>query len=126
MGVDSSNLYSQEAAALVTAELRGGERTVWIGQPLVGRFARRGILVSLFAIPFTAFAVFWIAGAAAGTAHLPTHGNHNGFLQLFRFFPLFGSPFLLVGIGMLSAPYWDAAQGPANGLRDHQPARHRL
>ena len=54
----------------------------------------------LFGIPWTAFALFWTAGAAG--FKLPN------FQQPFDFFPLFGVPFVLVGVGLLSSPYWTA------------------
>ena len=94
------------AAALVRAELRSGERMTWAGQPLPGRFARKAILPMLFAIPFTAFAIFWISAATAGTSHVRSYGGGDGFAHAFNFFPLFGLPFLLVGLGMLTSPYW--------------------
>ena len=51
-----------------------------------------------FAIPWTAFSVFWMAGAAG--FKIPQ------FNQGFDFFPLFGIPFFLIGIGRLSSPLW--------------------
>jgi len=60
---------------------------------------------ALFGIPWTAFAVFWTYGAAGGfsSAHSHVRGAPGLF---FYFFPLWGVPFILVGLGMLSAPYW--------------------
>ncbi len=84
--------------ALIEAELQEGEKITWIGTPLTRRFAVRAIPIVLFAIPWTAFSVFWIAGAAG--FKIP---NFN---QPFDLFPLFGVPFLLIGLAMLSAPYW--------------------
>jgi hypothetical protein len=53
----------------------------------------------LFGIPWTAFAIFWTVGAAWGTSKAGDAGP-------FRAFPLFGVPFILVGLGMLSGPIW--------------------
>ena len=92
-----------ETATLLQNELQPGERVAWIGQPIPGRFARRGILIAIFGIPFTAFALFWTVTAAFGTSHI---GNPGGPAQLFRLFPLFGLPFVLAGLGLLSSPYW--------------------
>jgi hypothetical protein len=88
----------REIAALIGAELASGERIVWAGQPMPGRFARGSIGVVLFGIPWTAFAIFWMAGASG--FKMPNFSNGFGF------FPLFGVPFVLIGFGMLSAPYW--------------------
>ncbi len=98
-----------ELDARVRSELRQGEKLLWVGQPRPGRLARQAWPIVLFGIPWTAFALFWMAGAAgmlfmAGGAQQP-QGN-NGF-DIIRFvFPLFGLPFVLVGFGMLSSPYW--------------------
>ena len=52
----------------------------------------------LFGIPWTAFAVFWMCGAAG--FQMPDFKDGGDF------FVLFGFPFVLVGLGMLSSPYW--------------------
>jgi hypothetical protein len=85
--------------ALVESELQSGERVTWVGQPIPGRAMLGALPIVLFAIPWTAFSVFWIAGAAAGTAHSRDPG-------VFRMFPLFGLPFVLVGLGLLASPLW--------------------
>lgn len=92
----SSDLLPPQVQALVDAEIAPGERVLWQAQPLPSGFARGGICLTLFGIPFTGFAVFWIVMASGAT-----HIGVWGFL-----FPLFGLPFLLAGLGMLSAPLW--------------------
>lgn len=87
-----------DVATFVDAELQPGERMVWAGQPMPGRFARRSLGYVLFAIPWTAFALFWIAGASG--FKLPDFSHGAGL------FPLFGVPFVLIGFGMLSSPLW--------------------
>jgi hypothetical protein len=81
----------------VEMELRSGERIIWTAQPIPKRFSRGGWLISIFGIPFFTFSVFWMtmAGKMSGSAPGP-----------FRFFQLFGVPFVLVGLGMLTAPIW--------------------
>jgi hypothetical protein len=59
---------------------------------------RGGFALWLFFIPWTAFALFWMAGAAGFKMPDFSHGSD--------LFMLFGLPFLLVGFGGLSAPYW--------------------
>jgi hypothetical protein len=94
--------------ARVRSELAPGERLLWVGQPRPGRFARSAIPIALFGIPFTAFALFWIAMASGMLVGGFRGGNNGpgGFGALFACFPLFGVPFLLVGLGMLTSPYW--------------------
>ena len=80
------------------AELRPGESIVWAGQPIPDRFMKGGFLLWFFFIPWTAFSLFWIAGASG--FKLPSFDSG------WSFFPLFGLPFLLIGLGGLSAPIW--------------------
>lgn len=97
IGVDLHSLPT-ELRGLVQNELDRGEEVVWVDQP-DPRAAGKGYLaVQLFAIPWTLFAVFWICGAAGFKV--------PDFNKGFDLFPLFGIPFVLVGIGMLSAPIW--------------------
>lgn len=89
----------------LAAELEPGERVVWAGRPLVRLLTGPSIGIVLFAIPWTAFAVFWISAAAWGT----WFGGGSGQPVAsgpFVAFPLFGVPFVLIGLGMLSTPYW--------------------
>lgn len=82
----------------VTKELRPGEQLKWVGQPRPSRHLLLGFGVWLFFIPWTAFSVFWIA--AASGFRVPT------FEGGWSLFPLFGVPFVLVGLGGLSSPFW--------------------
>jgi hypothetical protein len=85
----------------VDKELQAGERIQWVGQPIPGRqfgtASRWGIVI--FAIPWTAFAVFWTCMAAKGVSK-----SHSAMSWAF---PLFGVPFVLVGVAMLSSPFWE-------------------
>ncbi len=77
-------------------ELRSGERIIWTAQPIPKRFARASWLISIFGIPFLAFSIFWMmAGQVAGGARGPG-----------QFFQLFGVPFVLVGLGLVTSPIW--------------------
>lgn len=80
----------------VQPQLQGGEGIRWISpanprQALLGGFA-----IYLFAIPWTAFALFWMAGAAG--FKIPDFKNPTSL------FPLFGLPFLIIGLAMLASP----------------------
>ena len=71
---------------------------MWLDQPIPGRMAGKTMPMVLFGIPWTAFALFWIAGASGFKLPDFSHG--------FGWFPLFGVPFVLIGFGLLSSPYW--------------------
>lgn len=85
-----------------------GERLVWAAQP----DRRKAVLMSFgiwaFAIPWTAFALFWIS-VPAGTLLESYTGIWVGAPKgaptaVMWVFALFGVPFVLVGFGMLLAP----------------------
>ena len=82
--------------SLVSRELNAGERVVWQSRPVATWFTATSVTMFLFAIPWTAFSVFWTWGAG-------TMGATSGPWSLF---PLFGIPFILIGIGMLTSPIW--------------------
>jgi hypothetical protein len=106
---DDSSL-PPELDSRVRAELRDGERLLWVGQPLPARYARAAWPMVLFGIPWTAFAVFWIVmagGMGFFAANAGPGGPGAGGAALFGCcFPLFGVPFVLIGIGMLTSPIW--------------------
>ncbi len=95
---------SRQLQAELERELAPGERVVWSGQPLPQRYARGSLGLVLFGIPWTAFAVFWTTMAFVGTRSMK--GNDPMATGSRWFFPLFGVPFILIGIGMLSSPWW--------------------
>ena len=84
----------------INSEIDANERLIWSGQPHAGSLAKRGVPLFVFGIPWTAFALFWTY-AAAGF-------KFPDFKQGSDFFPLFGIPFILIGIGFLTAPLWTA------------------
>ena len=90
----------------VQSEMRDGERLLWTGQPKASRAALAALPLVLFGIPFTAFSLVWMVTASgilfAGINHVDPPGGFG----LFACFPLFGLPFLVIGVGMLSSPYW--------------------
>lgn len=81
-------------------ELRPGERLVWVGQPVSSRHIKSGFKLWFFFVPWTAFALFWMA--AASRFRIPQFNDG------WDAFPLFGLPFLLIGIGGLLSPLWIA------------------
>lgn len=83
---------------LVNRELERDERIEWLGMPKPTFFSTTSTGAFIFAIPWTAFAIFWIAGAS--NFKIPDFDKGEDL------FPLFGVPFVLIGIGMLSTPLW--------------------
>lgn len=84
--------------SLIQAELNEGEKITWVGTPIPRRYGLKSLPMVFFGIPWTAFALFWMAGAAR--FKIPD------FNQGFDLFPLFGIPFVLIGLGMLGSPFW--------------------
>jgi hypothetical protein len=82
-----------------------GERVLWAGRPSALRTFLPSLLVWLFAIPWTAFALGWEAMALQ--AWLSGKGNSGTTQALFGIiFPLFGLPFVLIGLAMMSLPFF--------------------
>lgn len=90
------------ADAALRRELTAGERIVWSAQPRASRL-KRGFGIWLFAIPWTVFALFWESMALlpwASSSNTPD-GIKWGFGIVF---PLFGLPFIAIGLWMLWQP----------------------
>jgi hypothetical protein len=83
----------------VAAQLDPGEGLLWSGSPSPGRMALSAVPAMVFGIPFGGFAAYWIFMAYQITSKSKGPDPSN-------FFPLFGIPFLLIGLGMLTAPLW--------------------
>ena len=93
-------------------ELEAGERVRWKGRGMLQEALTRFALY-LFAIPWTAFALFWTAMAWSATGAMD---ENAGFLSYA--FPLFGLPFIAVGIFMLATPF---LAGYVDVLADARP-----
>src|SRR5262249_26897020 len=91
---------------LVNQELAPGETIRWAAQPTPRGFPWLSLVPSLFAIPWTLFALFWMATASG----ILEHGNgfqNPGRLDMTRVISsLFGIPFVLVGLIMFCTPWW--------------------
>jgi len=99
-----------DAQLRAQSELQSGESIYWTGTANPGRAALSALPASLFGIPFAGFAAFWISQALRGTAAM-SRGSHNSFASGFAIFPLFGVPFLLIGLGIVLAPLWAYLKG---------------
>ncbi len=95
--MNSTGATQWELENKVKHELEPGEKILWMEQPVPRYFTANSTGMFLFAIPWTAFAIFWICGAAG--FKIPDFSKGH-----FNFFPLFGVPFVLIGIGLMSAP----------------------
>lgn len=98
-----------DAQQRAQSELQPGESLYWTGTADPRRSALMALPATLFGIPFAGFALFWITAAYHGTQGLSKSGN--SFTHVFSFFPLFGVPFLLVGLGVILAPLWVYLKG---------------
>lgn len=87
------NTLPKELDRAVKEELKGMEKLNWVGQPIPYKRMFSAFSVWLFSVPWTAFSVFWI------------HGAMNQ-AETGSIFPLFGIPFLLIGVCMLLSPFW--------------------
>ena len=99
-----------DAQARAQSELQSGEIVYWTGCANPGRAALSAVPASIFGIPFAGFALFWMSMAYRGTNAL-SNSAHNSFANGFRLFPLFGVPFLLMGLAMVLAPLWAFLKG---------------
>jgi hypothetical protein len=96
--MDLAAPYPDPLQLALQRELRPSERVLWQSRRLP-RVAWSGLTIWLFAVPWTAFALFWTAMAWTGTREF----DETGVIGLA--FPLFGTPFIAVGIGMLALPF---------------------
>jgi len=101
-----------ELDAAVRSELRAGEELWYAGMPSPARTARKMWPVAIFGLFFGGFAAFWISMAAAGAwfGGMQSKGDtgSKAVSGVFMLFPLFGLPFLAVGLAMISSPWWVA------------------
>ena len=98
-----------DAQLRAQSELQSGESLYWSGTADPGRAALSALPATLFGIPFAGFALFWMNGAYRASTHLAK--SPDAFAKSFTVFPLFGLPFLLVGLGIVLAPLWAYLKG---------------
>lgn len=81
-----------------------GERILWAGRPSATRTFLVSLLIWLFAIPWTAFSLGWEWMALGGwLSGKPSPSTTHSIMGVV--FPLFGVPFVLVGLGMMATPF---------------------
>ena len=93
---DATWTLPRELRDMVNDELASGERLLWSGQPAARPFVLKTLPIVVFGIPWTAFAIFWTVAASGLIFHTSSKPP--------IFFPLFGLPFVAIGVAMLSSP----------------------
>jgi len=100
--MNSNNLQiPKEVRQKIDRELQPGESIKWVEQPVAQMFTLASLPVLFFDIPWTSFAIFWMWGALGFKVPDLSRG-----IQPEHLFALFGVPFVLIGVGMLSSPFW--------------------
>jgi hypothetical protein len=99
-----------ETQKMLRSQLNFDEKLIWSGQPLANRVGSGSLVLVLVGIPLTVLSVVWVVvlfwvmvswKMNSSASSSPSSGP-----PLFAFvFPLFGVPFVLAGLWMLSAPY---------------------
>ena len=99
-----------DAQLIAQSELQSGESIYWTGTADPRRAAIAALPAAFFGIPFAGFALFWISQAYHATSAV-SKSSQNAFTKGLTVFPLFGVPFLLIGLGMILAPLWAFLKG---------------
>jgi len=96
----SHDQIPEELRKRAERELESGEQIQWIQMPAPRGFNSRSKNAFLFGLLWLAFALFWMVSGSMGTWSL-------GRIELFQvLFPMMGTPFILVGLWLLSSPIW--------------------
>jgi len=92
-------ILPRELQEAIESEMGPEETIAWCARPRASRFAWRAMPLVLVGLPFTAVVLFWFVGITGAACEEAGKGET-------LFVVLFGMPFLLIGLGMLSAPLW--------------------
>ena len=99
--VEASAINAQSPREIIEMELDRDENLIWADVPVsVFNHALTAIPIMLFGIVFFSFSLFWVIAAME---MVPSSAE---FYLLHYAFPLFGIPFVLVGLMMLLSPIW--------------------
>ena len=102
-----------QAERLAKSSLEGGEQLLWYGQPVPSQSFRAGLPFLFFSIPWTAFAIFWVMGAAQPILGALAKGETDWEKLIpMALFPLFGVPFIGIGLSLFRKP-WTLAREAA-------------
>jgi hypothetical protein len=99
------SVSSSDPGSPIGQELASGERLIWCGQPRSGiRFRGVDAILIPFSIVWCGFAIFW--EIMASTAAVVSKGGPGNVAAAF---PLFGVPFVLIGLYFVFGRFiWDA------------------
>lgn len=97
---DRDNARMGRLRLALERELAPDEAVVWHGWQLA-RIAPRMFLIYVFAVPWTAFSLMWTGLAAAAIMN----AGSDGLGWIGWAFPLFGLPFIAIGLLMLMRPF---------------------
>lgn len=104
----------------VTKEFQG-EAIRWAGRPSAWRAFKASTPIWLFAVPWTAFSLGWEWLALGGwLSGKPSPSSTHTIFGIV--FPLFGLPFILVGLGMMAMPFiaWIGARRTVHVVGDRR------
>lgn len=90
---------------VLKSRLDAGEHILWSGKPLSNKIFRLAFAIYFFAIPWTAFALFWESMALGVLFSVLQKAERNTPLIVGIIFPLFGLPFIAIGFWMMSQPF---------------------
>ena len=94
-------MISPEETQKIKNRLDLNEHLVWVGKPKPRAFTKTTVGAMLFGIPWSAFVAFFLYVAFFGEAKDGEPPEGRLVLALFMI------PFVLVGLGMLFAPFWN-------------------
>jgi hypothetical protein len=98
-----------DAQLRAQSELQSGESLCWAGTADPARAALSALPAMIFGVPFAGFALFWINSAYRAGSHISK--RPDAFSRGFSFFPVFGLPFLFIGLSIVLAPLWAYLKG---------------
>jgi hypothetical protein len=91
----------KELRRKIDRELQPGESIRWVEQPIPRDSTSTSAVIAFFSIPWTGFALFLMWGASG----FKFPDLREGFKPQYLL-PLFGVPFVVVGVGMLVTSLW--------------------
>lgn len=102
---NTGSLRQRRLQLALERELADDEQVLWQAMQLA-RLEQKAFGTYIFAIPWTVFALLWTALAAGGTVSMGSEGL--GWIAWA--FPLFGLPFIAIGLAMLARPFLPLVQ----------------
>lgn len=101
---DRLDLATAPPTSIARAEIPRGERVIWADRAVASGRTWGSWGIVGFGLVFAGIGALWTLLAWAGTS------SNEG---LWRFFPLFGVPFVAIGLGVATSPFWARRVGGA-------------